>query len=253
MAYLLDPDSARAHGHEEEGLTLTHLSHQYLGHDYPHRIADVYESGDLGTLQDILAHDALMIYLLAEELSRHMSKALKKLYRDLELPLMVLLEDMRRVGIGFDGVRCTEEMIKLQRSMAHLAQEISRGQCVNLTSDEEVHAFLIAQGIDFGVPEVLVRRRGIKRPMEAVAHAYPLVRKILEWWDMGRDLGFLRRMAGLSRIHPVWGQTRSGTSRIYARAPAVQNVSRGTCSYRRRGMYSSRQITRRHSSAYWPI
>ena len=33
-------------------------------------------------------------------------------------------------------------------------------------------------------------------------------------------------MAHRDRIHPVWGQTRSATSRIYARNPAVQNVSR---------------------------
>ncbi len=49
---------------------------------------------------------------------------------------------------------------------------------------------------------------------------------MLAWWDMGRDLGFLRRWAGHTRIHSVWGQTRSATSRVYARSPAVQNISR---------------------------
>jgi DNA polymerase-1 len=226
MAYLLDPDSARTYGHEEEGLTLSHLSHKYLRHDYPHTVADVCESGDLGTLRDILAHDAQLIYLLAEELPRHMNQGLKKLYRDLELPLMVVLDDMRRVGIGFDGIRCAEEMIKMQRSMASLAAEITGGESIDLTSDQEVYIFLTDHGIQLNVRDRAIQGRGIKRPLEDVAHAYPIVRKILEWWDMGRDLGFLRRWAGRNRIHPVWGQTRSATSRIYARSPAVQNISR---------------------------
>jgi DNA polymerase I-like protein with 3'-5' exonuclease and polymerase domains len=43
---------------------------------------------------------------------------------------------------------------------------------------------------------------------------------------MHQDVAFLSMAEGNERIHPVWGQTRSGTSRIYARQPAVQNVSR---------------------------
>jgi DNA polymerase I len=43
---------------------------------------------------------------------------------------------------------------------------------------------------------------------------------------MDQNVKFLSMAAGRQRIHPVWGQTRSGTSRIYARQPAVQNVSR---------------------------
>jgi DNA polymerase I len=43
---------------------------------------------------------------------------------------------------------------------------------------------------------------------------------------MHQDIAFLSMAEGKERVHPVWGQTRSGTSRIYARQPAVQNVSR---------------------------
>jgi DNA polymerase I len=43
---------------------------------------------------------------------------------------------------------------------------------------------------------------------------------------MNQDVAFLHMAAGRQRVHPVWGQTRSGTSRIYARQPSVQNVSR---------------------------
>ncbi|MFH0825200.1 MAG: DNA polymerase [Pseudomonadota bacterium] len=97
---------------------------------------------------------------------------------------------------------------------------------MDLTSNEEVYGFLVKQGVPLQLAPTCVRRKGLRQPLEQIAHAYPLVRKVLAWWDLGRDLGFLRRWAGHSRIHPVWGQTRSATSRIYARNPAVQNVSR---------------------------
>jgi DNA polymerase I len=42
---------------------------------------------------------------------------------------------------------------------------------------------------------------------------------------MHQDVAFLSMAAGKERVHPVWGQTRSVTSRIYARQPATQNVS----------------------------
>ena len=62
--------------------------------------------------------------------------------------------------------------------------------------------------------------------LEELALTYPVVRAILDWRQMHQDVSFLSTAAGQERVHPIWGQTRSGTSRIYARQPAVQNVSR---------------------------
>lgn len=57
---------------------------------------------------------------------------------------------------------------------------------------------------------------------------YPLIAKIVEWHDLQTDLQFLEAAAKSSRVHPEWN-TRTKTSRIYARTPAVQNVSKETC------------------------
>jgi DNA polymerase I len=230
LAYLLDPDSGREveFGDEriQEELTLAYVAHRYLGHSYPYRITDIYDNPTLEKLSEVLAHDAGLIFQLADTLPSLMSPNLTKLYRNLELPLMLLLDDMRRVGIGFDGVRCAELITEAERAMASLAAVITGGKSLDLTSHKEVHDFLVAQGVPLQVAPAYVRRRGLKRPLEQIAHNYPLVRQVLEWWDMGGDLGFLRRWTGHTRIHPVWGQSRSATSRIYARSPAVQNISR---------------------------
>ena len=109
LAYLLDPDSARSQGNDndeklrEVGLTLAHLSSRYLMEDYPYRNTEIHEYRSIEAFADILSHDALVVYRLAADLPSRMSKELYKLIQDLELPLMLVLDKMRRVGIGVDG------------------------------------------------------------------------------------------------------------------------------------------------------
>ena len=232
LAYLLDPDSARSqadNGDEnlrEEGLTLAYLASRYLGEDYPYRNTEIHKNKSIGAFADILSHDALVIYRLAAELPGRMSKELYKLYRDLELPLMVVLDDMRRVGIGIDGENCAREVQRIEREMVILAQEITSGEGVDLRSDREVFRFLVSRGVQVQDQRVYQWGRVSNRALEEIAPLYPVVQKILSFREKGLDLGPLRQMAHRDRIHPVWGQTRSATSRIYARNPAVQNVSR---------------------------
>jgi len=232
LAYLLDPDSARPQADDNEekvrevGLTLAHLSARYLGENYRYRHTDIYEYRSIEAFADIFSHDAVLIYRLAAELPSRMSKELYKLYQDLELPLMAVLDNMRRVGIGVDGESCAREVELIEREMAVLAQEITGGEEVDLRSDREVFLFLVKQGVQFQDQSIYQWGRVTNRALEEIAPLYPLVQKILSFRERGRDLGVLRQMADKNRVHPVWGQARSATSRIYARNPAVQNVSR---------------------------
>jgi DNA polymerase-1 len=155
-----------------------------------------------------------------------MSKDLNKLYRHLELPLMLMLDNMRRVGIGVDGEVCAREVNRIEREMGILAQEITGGEDIDLRSDREVFRFLVRRGVSLQDQRVYQWGRVTNMALEEIAALYPVVQQILSFREKGQDLGSLRQMADQDRIHPVWGQTRSATSRIYARSPAVQNVSR---------------------------
>jgi len=230
MAYLLDPDSGRevefGEHRVQQGLTLAHLCARYLGEDYPYRHTDIHEYGSMEAFADILSHDARLIYRLAAELPGRMSKELYNLYGHLELPLMVVLDSLRRVGIGVDGATCAFEVKRTEKEMAVIAQEITGGEDVDLKSDRAVFGFLIKQGVQFQDQRVSQWGKATNRTLEEIAPLYPLVQKILSFREKSQDLVPLRQMAHRDRIHPVWGQTRSATSRIYARNPAVQNVSR---------------------------
>jgi DNA polymerase I-like protein with 3'-5' exonuclease and polymerase domains len=222
IAYLLDPDSARSQTDNsddtlrEEGLTLAHLSSRYLEDDYPHRHKDIYEYRSIEAFADTLAQDALVIYRLAAELPGRMSKELYRLYQGLELPLMVVLDNMRRVGIGVDGESCAGEVKRMEQEMAVLAQEITGGEDIDLRSDRGVFQFLSRQAVQFQDQRVYQWGKVTNRALEEIAPLYPLVQKILSFREKGQDLVPLRQMAHRDRIHPVWGQTRSAT-------PAIKN------------------------------
>ncbi len=155
-----------------------------------------------------------------------MSTGLRRLCRHVELPLMSLLDQMRRVGIGVDGAACSQEAQRIEREMARLAHEITGGAEVDLRSDREVFRFLVAQGVQFQDQGVYQWQKISNRILEDTAAHYPFVQKVMDYREMMQDLSFLRQASGRDRLHPVWGQTRSATSRMYARNPAVQNVSR---------------------------
>jgi DNA polymerase-1 len=221
MAFLLDPDS------KGDGLALTHLHKRYLEHEYPHEILRIDDEPDEPVYYQILADDAHRIHCLATVLWDHMSPSLRRLYNSLELPLMLVLDRMRRTGIGVDGIGCEREVHRLGREMALAAQDITGGADVDLSSYDAVFDFLLRQGIRFDDTRLYRSRKFLQSAMEEIAYIQPVIQKVLDWWNMGQDLGFLRQATGQKRIHATWGQTRARTSRIYAREPALQNVSRG--------------------------
>lgn len=230
MTYLLDPDSGRevefGEHRVQAGLTLAHLASRYLGDDYPYRNTDIYDDSSPEVLAPALAHDACLILRLATDLAKRMSEDLRKLYRQLELPLMLVLDEMRRVGIGVEGAACAQERDRVELEMTRLEQEIAGGADVDLRSDRDVYRFLVTQGVHFMDPSVHQWRKVSNRILEETVPHYPWVQKILDYRGMSQDLSFLQLAAGRDRVQPVWGQTRSATSRIYARNPGVQNVSR---------------------------
>jgi DNA polymerase I len=222
IAYLLDPDAGRG-----DGLTLTHLANQYLAKDYPHFAVEVQAKGPRPALHDLLMSDAQTIWELGQELPRLMSKELLKLYRDMELPLTPVLYRMHKTGIGIDPVAAEQERMSLSRDIAELQQRLTGGEAINVMSPTEVYHFLVRLGVQFEDPaRAYAAQKAKTRLLEGMAHLYPVIQDVLDLRSMIQDLSVLNEAIKQDRAHPMWQQTRSGTSRIYAREPAVQNISR---------------------------
>jgi DNA polymerase I-like protein with 3'-5' exonuclease and polymerase domains len=175
MAYLLNPDAG------EEGLCLSHLAHEYLDEDYTHVAVEVRDRGYSEAVHDALVHDARTILRLAEALPAQMDSSLSKLYRDLKLPLMHVLDSMRRVGIGIDGDRARGELQRLRQDLDSLTITITEGAPVDLSSNHEVFRFLVQKGVRFNNPYVYTAQKVSTPLLEELALVYSGVQAILDW------------------------------------------------------------------------
>jgi DNA polymerase I-like protein with 3'-5' exonuclease and polymerase domains len=210
LAYLLNPDAGREGA---EDLSLTHLAHEYLHEDYPHLAVEVRNKGTVTALHEVLVRDAHTIFRLAQALPSKMDRDLFNLYRRMELPLMHVLDCMRRVGIGIDGDRAHAELQQLRPELDSLADRITEGALVDLSSDEAVFTFLLRKGVRFNNPYVYMAQKVNTAVMEELALAYPGVQDILDWRQAHQDVAFLSMAEGkersilcgarLVRAHPV--------------------------------------------------
>ncbi len=221
MAHLLNS------GGGKEDYALSHLVHEYLNEDYPLWIQQIADRPYPQIMHEILAWDAYLIYQTAFVLYEQIHTAdpdLPFMYTYGELPLVTILLEMSRNGIGVNSHKAAAILVEQQNRSDALQDEITGGLAANLWSKHEIY-------------ELWVRHHGTLWPLKRNftyddlkrwASDYPFIAKIVEWHDLQTDLQFLQMAAKAPRVHPEWN-IRTKTSRIYARNPAVQNVSKETC------------------------
>ncbi len=131
---------------------------------------------------------------------------------------------MSRNGIGVNSQRAAAISVEQQARSDALQDEITGGLAANLWRKDEIYELWVRH---HGTPWPL-KRNFTYDDLKRWASDYPFMAKIVEWHDLQTDLQFLWAAAKSSRVHPEWN-IRTKTSRIYARNPAVQNVSKETC------------------------
>lgn len=220
MAYLLNS------GAPKEDYTLSHLVHEYLHEDYPLWLQEIADRPYPQVIHEILAWDAYLIYQVAYVLNDQIHGTdpdLAFMYTYGEVPLVTILLDMTRRGIGVDGARAAVAYAEATRQAVGLEEKITGGDEVNLWNGRQVSALLRKHCPLLRIPKELtvfdLRRIALREPLAA---------KILEWRDLQIDLSFLQAAAGATRVHPEWNSMTS-TGRIYASHPAVQNIDKKKC------------------------
>jgi DNA polymerase I len=221
MAHLLDS------GGDKEVYALSHLVHEYLQEDYPLWMQEIADHSYPKVMHEILAIDAHLIYQTAYVLNEQIHAGdpdLAFMYTYGEVPLVTILLEMSRNGIGVDNHKAAAILAEQEIRSEALYAEITDGEEVSLWSKHEIYELWVGH---HGTPWPL-RRNFTYDDLKRWGPDYPFLAKIVEWLDLQTDLDFLRTAATSSRVHPEWN-IRTKTSRIYARNPAVQNVSKETC------------------------
>jgi DNA polymerase-1 len=181
------------------------------------------------------AEDADVTLRLHGELSRRLAAepSLLAVYRDIELPLVPVLERMEANGVSID-------MDELRRQGADLAQRMMRaqnrahevaGRIFNLDSPKQLGQLLFEE---LGLPALVKTPGGApstnEEALEAIADRHELPRLILEHRSLGKlrstytDKLPLMRNPGTGRVHTSYHQAGAATGRLSSSDPNLQNI-----------------------------
>ena len=186
---------------------------------------------------------------LARRLDDKLGQAgLDTLLRTLELPLVPVLVDMERAGIGIDKAAFARFAEEVNAKLAQLTEQMHRQADVrfNIRSSQQL-------------ADVLYNRLGLKAPgktpggaastsaeiLDRLAGQHPLVDSILEFRKLEKLRStYLDPLPGLAdandRIHTTFNQLATATGRLSSSSPNLQNIpARGDLGRRMRSLFTA--------------
>lgn len=216
-AYLLNP--------LKESYFYDDLARDYLSLILPGE-KEWKEKNEIGICQALVcwkAKDVLFEKLREEELW--------KLYREVELPLILVLFSMEESGIRVDREKLLSYGKVLREKIDGLQKEIYQmaGETFNLNSPQQLGIILFEK---MGIPGGKKTKTGYSTAvdvLEKLQEDYPFVGKILEYRTYAKlnstyAEGLLGYIGEDERIHGVFQQTVTATGRLSSTDPNLQNI-----------------------------
>ncbi len=154
-----------------------------------------------------------------------------ELYREIEMPLALVLRDMEREGVRVNAEALREYGENLDVRIRALEQEIyeDAGESFNINSPRQLGDILFGK---LGIPCGKKTKTGYSTAagvLEKLAPDYPVVSKVLEYRQLTKLMSTY--VEGLSavirkdgRIHSTFHQTVTATGRISSADPNLQNI-----------------------------
>lgn len=180
--------------------------------------------------------------------SRLEQAGLTPLLRTLELPLVPVLVDMERAGIGIDKAAFAAFAEEVNTRLSELTERMYQqaGMRFNVRSSQQLG-------------DVLYNKLGLKAPgktpggaastsaevLERLAGQHPLLDSILEYRKLEKLRStYLEPLPGLAdengRVHTTFNQLTTATGRLSSSAPNLQNIpARGDLGRRMRGLFTA--------------
>ena len=165
---------------------------------------------------------------LLEQLEEH---GMKKLYDEIEMPLVFVLADMEKEGVRAEkaelesyGAQLTGRIVELETSIYEKA-----GETFNINSPKQLGVILFEK---LQMPNGKKTKTGYSTAadvLERLAPDYPIVSEILEYRQLTKLKstyadGLALCIAPDGRIHSTFNQTITATGRISSTEPNLQNI-----------------------------
>lgn len=229
-AYLLNP--------AEGAYDLQRVSLSYLNAELPDAVFEREDAfaplGDVEESVHLLVRWTETIKKLYAEICTRLEEQpkLKKLYYDLELPLMTVLADMQQIGCKADPTLLREFGEMLDGRIAGLTEKIyadANGE-FNINSPKQLGEVLFER---LGLPAQKKTKSGYSTSaevLETIAGYHPIVGEVLEYRQLTKLKstyvdGLLKVIhAADGRIHSHFQQTVTATGRLSSVDPNLQNI-----------------------------
>ena len=153
------------------------------------------------------------------------------LYRDIEMPLQLVLFDMERTGIRVDRKILEDLHSQFHSSAESLEQSIYQraGETFNILSPKQLGSILFEK---MGLPAKKKNKTGYSTDadaLEAIAHLDPIVENVLQYrfltkLDSTFIEGLLKQQSDDERVHTRFMQCVTATGRISSVEPNLQNI-----------------------------
>lgn len=165
---------------------------------------------------------------LLERLEYH---GMKKLYDEIEMPLVFVLADMEKEGIRAEKAELESYGAQLTGRIAELETSIyeKAGETFNINSPKQLGVILFER---LQMPNGKKTKTGYSTAadvLERLAPDYPIVSEILEYRQLTKLKstyadGLALCIASDGRIHSTFNQTITATGRISSTEPNLQNI-----------------------------
>ncbi|QLE79495.1 DNA polymerase I [Francisella sp. Scap27] len=164
--------------------------------------------------------------LLAKE------KILDKLYREVEMPLALILNDMEKLGVKIDANKLRNQSAELEQKIADLQSKCFElcGEEFNLSSPVQLREVLFEK---MGLPAIKKTAKGQASTSEEVlvqlAEEYEVAALIMEYRHLSKLKNtYIDKLPNIldenSRAHTSYNQTGTVTGRLSSSEPNLQNI-----------------------------
>lgn len=214
---------------------IAYLSNQ-LGYNIPFYETIFGKHAELKPEEDIIAKNAVLkakfIYETEEELTNKLkNKEMYDLFKNIEMPLGIVLGDMEYDGIKVDQKTLEEMGKEIEKKVEVLTKEIYdlAEEEFNISSPQQLGEILFEK---LELPHGKKGKTGYSTAVDVLnklKEKHPIIEKILEYRSLTKLYttyieGLIKEIQSDNKIHTIYNQALTRTGRLSSQEPNLQNI-----------------------------
>lgn len=214
---------------------IAYLSNQ-LGYNIPFCETTFGKHAEIKPEEDIIAKNAVLkakfIYETEEELTNKLkNKEMYDLFKNIEMPLGIVLGDMEFDGINVDKKTLEEMGKEIGEKVEVLTKEIYdlAGEEFNISSPQQLGDILFEKLL---LPHGKKGKTGYSTAVDVLNKLkgkHPIIEKILEYRSLTKLYttyieGLIKEISSDNKIHTIYNQALTRTGRLSSQEPNLQNI-----------------------------